>query len=158
LSPFLAEVFNPFQVVPLSLGSGYFFFTPVTGPRRSSSHTLSDPEMCSGSEAGSYVRLIDSCITRQQLPREWQELGGWTSSHPLAPRSDSRRCSRDTYSESYITKYTSIRRLPREWQGLGRWTSSRPLVPRFELKPAIFMGKRDRFRRVSWFKFYNNAD
>jgi len=25
---------------------------------------------------------------------------------------ESRRCSRDTYPESYITKYTSIRRLP----------------------------------------------
>ena len=43
-------------------------------------------------EAGgsNFRRLIDS---------------GWEGYH------DSRRCSRDTYPESYITKYTSIRRL-----------------------------------------------
>ena len=35
---------------------------------------------------------------------------------------ESRRCSRDTYPESYITKYTSIRRLwfrPRSFGGQG---------------------------------------
>ena len=33
---------------------------------------------------------------------------------------ESRRCSRDTYPESYITKYTIIRRLKvfRDWQAL----------------------------------------
>jgi len=30
---------------------------------------------------------------------------------------ESRRCSRDTYPESYITKYTSIRRLPPDFPG-----------------------------------------
>jgi len=60
----------------------FFFFTLVTGPRRSLSLKLSDTrvyvlllfqlgvlrftriEMCSGSEAGSYLRLIDLYATQ----------------------------------------------------------------------------------------------
>jgi len=48
---------------------------------------------------------------------------------------ESRRCSRDTYPESYITKYTSIRRSTRERQGLrerhllAKWRSRSFVTP-----------------------------
>ena len=35
----------------------------AAGPDPSNSHSM---EMCSGSEAGSYLRLIDSCITQRK--------------------------------------------------------------------------------------------
>jgi len=70
-------------------------------------------EMCSGSEAGSYLRLIDfvyhstlgSRAIKKKKRRPWFDRLGvvWEGYH------ESRRCSRDTYPESYTTKYTSIR-------------------------------------------------
>ena len=37
------------------------------------------PEMCSGTEAGSYLRLIDSCITQLKAPGpSRKKTGGWT--------------------------------------------------------------------------------
>jgi len=45
------------------------------------------------------------CLGRHQIVIERVERGGlWEGYH------ESRRCSRNTYPESYITKYTSIRR------------------------------------------------
>ena len=43
-------------------------------------------------------------------PLEAERVGGIHAVEILHPR-ESRKCSRDTYPESYITKYTSIRRL-----------------------------------------------
>ena len=63
-------------------GTLLFFFTLVTGPSRSLSLKLSDtgeemvPPIIYGSEAGSYLRLIDSCITQfkaQGPPRACSE-------------------------------------------------------------------------------------
>jgi hypothetical protein len=103
-------------------------------------------EMCSGSEAGSCLRLIDFCAPKlinekRRRParrrcwtrRSWAR--GSTPTRWCSPRGprrpkgraahgvvasglvlggyhDSTRCSRDTYPESYITRYTIIGRLP----------------------------------------------
>ena len=71
-------------------------------------------ELCSGSEAGSYSRLMDFCITRlwargQYTRRMKIEKPGPRSGYFTGCRK-SRSCSRDTYPESYIPKCTSVRR------------------------------------------------
>ena len=47
---------------------------------------------------------LDACESQPASARECIRLNFWEGYH------ESRRCSRDTYPESYITKYTSIRR------------------------------------------------
>ena len=75
-------------------------------------------EMCSGSEAGSYSRLIDfvSLNSRLESHKEREEKYrrglAFKAHSPVRWKGylESRRCSRDTYPESYIIKYTGIRR------------------------------------------------
>ena len=83
-------------------------FTLVTGPRRSSSLKLSD------------TRVNEPQIRGAQCTK----LRNWSHVSPHDDRlregcRESRRCSRDTYPESYITKYTSIRRVKASMLGGG---------------------------------------
>ena len=81
-------------------------------------------KMCSGSEAGSYSRPIDIAgaslnsrlesnkeeeegFIAKRLKRKPEELGCWEGCR------ENRRCSRDAYPESHITKHTRIQRLKR---------------------------------------------
>jgi len=86
-------------------------------------------ELCSGSEAGSYLRLIDSCITQleaQGCGVHAPVAGDNTFTQATCRHHESRRCSRDTHPESYITKYTSIQRL----EAAEASAVCTPLVPR----------------------------
>ena len=61
------------------------------------------------SEVDQVVNLIEKVlsfvVTQQSMGNARDRLGvGWEGYH------ENRRCSRDTYQELYITKYTSIRR------------------------------------------------
>ena len=74
--------------------------------------------MCCATEAGSYLRFINSCITQLKAQGPSRTCKGYR---------ESRRCSRDTYPESYITKYTSIRRKEEEEEETNlpaRWSSA----------------------------------
>ena len=87
--------------------------------------------VCLVTEEGSYLRLIDFCITQlkaqgpsrtcNESKEEEQALASASvlGVAVLEGCCESRRCSRDTYPQSYITKYTSIRRLGLRVLGVG---------------------------------------
>ena len=92
----------------------YFFFAFVAGPKGSLSLKLSDTKVYAPQIRGRLgttarfckVVVLETIDTgpRRPLSPEFSHVRLWEGYH------ESRICSRDTYPESYTTKYTSVRR------------------------------------------------